>query len=45
MNKLQWNFIRNTNNFIEENTFENVVCERRLFDLGLNVLKRSIQVL
>ena len=26
-NKLQWNFNRNSNIFIEENTFENVVCE------------------
>ena len=27
MNKFQWNFYRNSNIFIEENTFENVVCE------------------
>ena len=26
-NKLQWNFNRNSSIFIEENTFENVVCE------------------
>ena len=26
-NKLQWDFNRNSNIFIEENTFENVVCE------------------
>ena len=26
-NKLQWNFNRNSNIFIEENTLENVVCE------------------
>ena len=26
-NKLQWNFNRNSHIFIEENTFENVVCE------------------
>ena len=26
-NKLQWNFNRKSNIFIEENTFENVVCE------------------
>ena len=25
-NKLQWNVKRNSNIFIEENTFENVVC-------------------
>ena len=27
LGKLQWNFNRNSNIFIEENTFENVVCE------------------
>ena len=26
-NKLQWNFNRNSYNFIEENAYENVVCE------------------
>ena len=26
-NKFQWNFSRNSNIFIEENTFENVVCK------------------
>ena len=26
-NKLQWNFNRNSNIFIQEHTFENVVCE------------------
>ena len=26
-NKLQWHFYRNSNNSIEENSFENVVCE------------------
>ena len=26
-NKLEWNFNQNSNTFIEENTFENVVCE------------------
>ena len=26
-NKLQWNFNRNKNNFIEENSLENVICE------------------
>ena len=26
-NKLQWNLNRNSNIFIEENTFENVICE------------------
>ena len=28
MNKLQWNFNRNYNIFIQENAFESVVCER-----------------
>ena len=27
MNKLQWNFNRNSNIFIQENAFESVVCE------------------
>ena len=27
MNKLQWNFIWNSNIFIQENAFESVVCE------------------
>ena len=27
-NKLQWNFNRNSNNFIQENAFESVVCEK-----------------
>ena len=27
MNKLQWNFNRNSNIFIQENTFESLVCE------------------
>ena len=27
MNKLQWNFDRNSNIFIHENAFESVVCE------------------
>ena len=26
-NKIQWNFARNSNIFIDENTCENVVCE------------------
>ena len=28
-NKLQWNFNRNSNRFIQENAFESVVCEMR----------------
>ena len=27
MNKLQWNFNRNSNIFIQENALQNVVCE------------------
>ena len=27
-NKIQWNFNRNSNIFIEENTFDHIVCER-----------------
>ena len=27
MNKLQWNFNRNSNIYIQENALENVVCE------------------
>ena len=38
MNELQWNFNRNSNIFIQENAFENVVCEMASICLGLNVL-------
>ena len=38
-NKLQWNFNRNSNIFIQENAFENVVCEIASICLGLNVLR------
>ena len=37
-NKFQWNVNRNSYIFIQENAFENVVCKRRPFCLGLNVL-------
>ena len=37
-NKLQWNFNRNSNIFIQENAFENVVCEMASICLRLNVL-------
>ena len=37
-NKLQWNFSQNSNIFIQENTFENVVCEMASICLGLNKL-------
>ena len=38
MNKLQWNFNRNSNIFIQENALENVVCEMVSICLGLSVL-------
>ena len=38
-NKLQWNFNRNWNIFIQENALENVVCRWQAFCLGHNVLK------
>ena len=38
-NKLQWNLKRNSGIFIQENAFENVVCEMASICLGLNVLK------
>ena len=44
-NKLQWNFDRNSNIFIEENAFENVVCEMASTCFGLNVLKFVIFVI
>ena len=37
-NKLQWNFNRNSNIFIQENAIENGVCEMASICLGLNVL-------
>ena len=37
-NKLQWNFNRNSNIFIEENTFENVFAKCCSFRIILNVL-------
>ena len=40
-NKLQWNFNRNSNIFIKENTFENVVCE--MASICLNVLRQYMQ--
>ena len=36
-NKLQWNFNRNSNIFIQENALENVVCKMASICLGLNV--------
>ena len=38
-NKFQWNLKRNSGIFIQENAFENVVCEMASLFLGLNVLK------
>ena len=37
-NKLQWNLKRNSYIFIQENAFENGVCEMASICLGLNVL-------
>ena len=37
-NIYQWNFNRNSYNFIQENAFENVVCEMASICLGLNLL-------
>ena len=42
-NKLQWNFNRNSNIFIQENAFENVVCEMASIFLGLNELIEVMQ--
>ena len=41
-NKLQWNFNRNSNIFIQENAFENVVCKMASICLGLNVLNECL---
>ena len=40
-NKLQWNFNRNSNIFIEENTFENVVCEMLFISSRPQCVKHS----
>ena len=40
-NKLQWNFNPYSNIFIQENAFENVVCEMTSICLGLNVLNEK----
>ena len=37
MNKLQWNFNRNSNIFIQENAFESVACKMVAILPGLNV--------
>ena len=37
-NKSQWNFIWNSNIFIAESTFENVICDMLSISSGLNVL-------
>ena len=41
--KLQWSFNQNSTTFIEENPFENVVCEMASFCLRLNVLNAVFQ--
>ena len=43
-NKLQRNFNRNSYNFIQENAFENVVCEMASIFLGLNVLINTLML-
>ena len=40
-NKLQWNFNWNSNIFIQENAFENVIWKMAAICLGLNVLNQS----
>ena len=40
-NKLHWNFNRNSNIFIQENSLQNVACEMASICLGLNVLINS----
>ena len=40
-NKIQWNFNRNSNIFIQENAFEILVCEMATICLGFNVSKQS----
>ena len=37
--QISWNFNQNSSIFIQENEFENVVYETRLFCLGPSVLK------
>ena len=44
-NKLQWHFNRNSNIFIQENAFENVVCEMATICLGLNELTITKQLM
>ena len=39
MNKLQWNFNRNSNIFTEENAFENVICKMTSIFLDVSVFK------
>ena len=41
-NKLQWNLNRNSNIFIEENTFENVVCEMLFISSRPQCVKGSL---
>ena len=44
-NKLQSNFNQNSNIFIEQNAFENVVWKMMAIFLGLNVLKRFLKII
>ena len=43
-NKLQWNCNRNSNIFIEENTFENVVCEMLFISSRPQSVKKTINL-
>ena len=43
-NKLQWNFNRTSNIFIEENTFENVVCEMSSILSRPQCVKERLQI-
>ena len=44
-NELQWNLNQNSNIFIEENPFENVVCEMASICFRFNVLIRQTPVI
>ena len=39
MKKLQWNINQNSYIFIQENAFENVICNMSAICIGLNVLR------
>ena len=43
-NEIQWNVNRNSNTFIEENTFENVVCEVLFISSRLQITNHRIHM-